>query len=50
MDRKYGVRVVIVASRMDSMGDNESGSYYGFRNAKAVLNAAAVSVASELDF
>lgn len=43
-----GSRVVLVTSRMGSMGDNTSGGYYGYRMSKAALNAAGVSLARDL--
>lgn len=43
-----GSRVVLITSRMGSMADNGSGSYYGYRMSKAALNAAGVSLAVDL--
>lgn len=43
-----GAKVVMITSRMGSMGDNQSGGYYGYRMSKAALNAAAVSMANDL--
>lgn len=43
-----GSSVAVITSRMGSMGDNGSGSYYGYRMSKAALNAAAVSLARDL--
>lgn len=43
-----GASVAVITSRMGSMGDNGSGSYYGYRMSKAALNAAAVSLARDL--
>ncbi len=43
-----GAKVAFITSRMGSIGDNTSGSYYGYRMSKAALNAAAVSLAREL--
>jgi NAD(P)-dependent dehydrogenase (short-subunit alcohol dehydrogenase family) len=43
-----GARVVLITSRMGSMGDNGSGGYYGYRMSKAALNAAGVSLAVDL--
>lgn len=40
--------VVIITSRMGSMGDNGSGGYYGYRMSKAAVNAAGVSLARDL--
>ncbi|NGP52601.1 SDR family oxidoreductase [Thioalkalivibrio sp. XN8] len=43
-----GSRVGIVTSRMGSMGDNDSGGYYGYRMSKAAVNAAGRSLAMDL--
>lgn len=43
-----GAKIVMITSRMGSIGDNGSGSYYGYRMSKAALNAAAVSLARDL--
>lgn len=43
-----GARVAFITSRMGSIGDNTSGSYYGYRMSKAALNAAAMSLARDL--
>jgi NAD(P)-dependent dehydrogenase (short-subunit alcohol dehydrogenase family) len=43
-----GAKVVIITSRMGSMGDNGSGGYYGYRMSKAAVNAAGVSLARDL--
>lgn len=43
-----GSKVAMVTSRMGSMGDNQSGAYYGYRMSKAALNAASVSFAHDL--
>ncbi len=43
-----GAKVAFVSSRMGSIGDNSSGSYYGYRMSKAALNMAAVSLARDL--
>jgi NAD(P)-dependent dehydrogenase (short-subunit alcohol dehydrogenase family) len=43
-----GAKVVIITSRMGSMGDNGSGGYYGYRISKAGVNAAGVSLARDL--
>lgn len=45
---RAGAKVVLITSRMGSMGDNGSGSYYGYRMSKAALNAAGVSLARDL--
>ncbi|GGW87877.1 SDR family oxidoreductase [Alteromonas halophila] len=41
-------KVAMITSRMGSMEDNGSGGYYGYRMSKAALNAAAVSMATDL--
>ncbi|MES2661829.1 MAG: SDR family oxidoreductase [Pseudomonadota bacterium] len=41
-------KVIMITSRMGSMADNTSGSYYGYRMSKAALNAVAVSLANDL--
>jgi len=43
-----GAKVALITSRMGSIGDNSSGSYYGYRMSKAALNAAGVSLAHDL--
>jgi len=43
-----GSKVVIVTSRMGSLGDNASGGYYGYRMSKAAVNIAGVSLARDL--
>jgi len=43
-----GSKVGIVTSRMGSVGDNTSGSYYGYRMSKAAVNAAGKSLAMDL--
>ena len=43
-----GAKVVIVTSRMGSIGDNSSGSRYGYRMSKAAVNMAGVSLAHDL--
>ena len=43
-----GAKVALITSRMGSIGDNESGGYYGYRMSKAALNAAGVSLAHDL--
>ena len=43
-----GAKVALMSSRMGSIGDNESGGYYGYRMSKAALNAAGVSLARDL--
>lgn len=45
---KAGSKVVIVSSRMGSIGDNTSGGSYGYRMSKAAVNAAGVSLAHDL--
>jgi len=41
-------KIVILTSRMGSMGDNESGGSYGYRMSKAAVNAVGVSLARDL--
>jgi NAD(P)-dependent dehydrogenase (short-subunit alcohol dehydrogenase family) len=43
-----GSKLVIVTSRMGSIGDNASGGVYGYRMSKAAVNMAAVNLAHEL--
>lgn len=43
-----GAKVALLSSRMGSIGDNGSGSYYGYRMSKAALNAAGRSLALDL--
>ena len=43
-----GSRVIIITSRMGSIGDNTSGSRYGYRMSKAAVNMAGVSLAHDL--
>lgn len=45
---KTGSKIAMITSRMGSIGDNGSGGYYGYRMAKAALNAGAVSLAKDL--
>jgi NAD(P)-dependent dehydrogenase (short-subunit alcohol dehydrogenase family) len=41
-------KVVLITSRMGSIGDNTSGDYYGYRMAKAALNMAGVNLSHDL--
>lgn len=41
-------KLIFLTSRMGSIADNTSGSYYGYRASKAALNAIAVSLARDL--
>ncbi|SMF15801.1 Short-chain dehydrogenase [Alteromonadaceae bacterium Bs31] len=41
-------KLALITSRMGSMGDNTSGSTYGYRMSKAALNAAGKSLAHDL--
>ena len=41
-------KVVFITSRMGSIADNTSGSYYGYRMSKAALNMAGVSLSHDL--
>jgi NAD(P)-dependent dehydrogenase (short-subunit alcohol dehydrogenase family) len=43
-----GSKIAIITSRMGSIGDNSSGSQYGYRMSKAAVNAAGVSLARDL--
>ena len=43
-----GSKVGIITSRMGSIGDNTSGSYYGYRMSKAAVNMAGMSLARDL--
>jgi NAD(P)-dependent dehydrogenase (short-subunit alcohol dehydrogenase family) len=42
-----GAKIILVTSRMGSIGDNGSGAYYGYRMAKAALNMAGVNLAHD---
>lgn len=43
-----GSKIALITSRMGSIADNSSGSYYGYRMSKAALNAMGVSLARDL--
>ncbi|CAH0990064.1 hypothetical protein SIN8267_00147 [Sinobacterium norvegicum] len=43
-----GSKIAMITSRMGSIGDNTSGSRYGYRMSKAALNAASKSLAEDL--
>ncbi|MDX1609429.1 MAG: SDR family oxidoreductase [Halofilum sp. (in: g-proteobacteria)] len=43
-----GSKLVLVTSRMGSIGDNDSGGSYGYRMSKAALNAAGKSLSIDL--
>jgi NAD(P)-dependent dehydrogenase (short-subunit alcohol dehydrogenase family) len=43
-----GSKVVLITSRMGSIGDNSSGGHYGYRMSKAALNIAGVSLARNM--
>jgi NAD(P)-dependent dehydrogenase (short-subunit alcohol dehydrogenase family) len=45
---KDGGKIAMITSRMGSITDNDSGSYYGYRMAKAALNAGSVSLANDI--
>lgn len=45
---RAGSKVVLITSRMGSVGDNDSGGYYGYRMSKAALNMAGKSLAIDL--
>lgn len=42
-----GSKIVLITSRMGSIGDNSSGSYYGYRMSKAALNMLGVNLAHD---
>ncbi|KPK17401.1 MAG: short-chain dehydrogenase [Myxococcales bacterium SG8_38] len=42
-----GSKVILMTSRMGSIGDNGSGGYYGYRMSKAALNMAGVNLAHD---
>ena len=44
----HGSKVVIITSRMGSIGDNTSGGSYGYRMSKAAVNMAGMSLARDL--
>lgn len=44
----FGSKVMLVSSRMGSVGDNSMGSRYGYRMSKSALNAAGKSLAIDL--
>lgn len=41
-------KIAMISSRMGSIADNTSGGYYGYRMAKAALNAGSVSLAQDV--
>ena len=45
---RHGSKLVLITSRMGSIGDNGSGGMYGYRMSKAALNAAGKSLAVDL--
>ncbi|WP_019677866.1 SDR family oxidoreductase [Arsukibacterium perlucidum] len=45
---KDGGKIAMITSRIGSIADNDSGNYYGYRMAKAALNAGSVSLANDL--
>lgn len=45
---RAGSKIVLITSRMGSIGDNGSGGMYGYRMSKAALNAAGKSLAIDL--
>jgi NAD(P)-dependent dehydrogenase (short-subunit alcohol dehydrogenase family) len=45
---RAGSKVAIITSRMGSIGDNTSGSMYGYRMSKAAVNMAGASLAKDL--
>lgn len=40
-------KIILITSRMGSIGDNGSGGYYGYRMSKAALNMAGVNLAHD---
>ncbi len=44
-----GAKIAIITSRMGSIGDNTSGSRYGYRMSKAAVNIAGVSLSRDLE-
>lgn len=40
-------KIILITSRMGSIGDNGSGAYYGYRMAKAALNMAGANLAHD---
>ena len=46
---RRGGKIALMTSRMGSIGDNGSGSYYAYRMSKAALNAAGMSMARDLE-
>ena len=46
---KSGGKIGLITSRMGSIEDNGSGSYYGYRMSKAALNAGGKSLAIDLE-
>ncbi|MBC8134015.1 MAG: SDR family oxidoreductase [Deltaproteobacteria bacterium] len=43
-----GSKIALITSRMGSIADNTSGSYYGYRMSKAAMNAMGMSLARDL--
>lgn len=43
-----GSKIIFITSRMGSLGDNTSGSRYGYRMSKAALNIASISLSHDL--
>jgi len=46
---REGSKVIVITSRMGSLGDNTSGTRYGYRMSKAAVNMAFVSLAHDLE-
>jgi NAD(P)-dependent dehydrogenase (short-subunit alcohol dehydrogenase family) len=44
---RKGSKIILITSRMGSIGDNGSGGYYGYRMTKAALNMAGVNLAHD---
>lgn len=45
---KNGSKIIIITSRMGSIGDNTAGGRYGYRMSKAALNSIGVSLSHDL--
>lgn len=44
----HGSKVIIITSRMGSIGDNSSGGYYGYRASKTAVNQVGTSLRHDL--
>jgi NAD(P)-dependent dehydrogenase (short-subunit alcohol dehydrogenase family) len=45
---RIGSRIAVISSRMGSISDNSSGSYYGYRMSKAAVNCAIKSLSIDM--